>query len=421
MDFVLREGVRLHIIPNQQFKTTQIVVNLTTKHQGTTITSRSLLANILELGTIKYPSQTEIAKKLAHLYGASFGTDLQKYGQLHSFRFLMRIPNEKFLQASDSLMAEAFDFLQEAIFNPLVKNGQFDAAIFNREKENMQADFEALIDDKQSYANNQLSQLYFANDMAIPSYGKIEDLASIEAQGLYEYYQKMLAEDLIDIFVIGDVDTEAMKTLFSNLPFAPRPVLDIKLNYQQPLKDQIVKKIEHQPIQQAKLNLVFQMPHQNSKSERFAAIVLNALFGGYPLSKLFVNVREKASLAYYAQSGVSLATQTITVQTGIKSADLDKALTLIQDQLNAIQQGDFTAEELAQIIAYLTNSYESSLDSPRSIIERATVQALNKTNTSPTEWVAILEQVTVEDVINIAKKIKLQAIFALVEEDDATN
>lgn len=421
MDFVLHEGVRLHVLPNQQFKTTQIVVNLTTKHQQATITKRSLLANILELGTEKYPDQTKIAQKLASMYGATFGTDLQKYGQLHSFRFMMRIVNEKFLQSSDNLMADAVAFLQEAIFNPRTVNDQFVEDVFTREKENMQADFEALIDDKQSYANNQLAQLYFQNEMAIPSYGQISDLEPLTASSLYQYYQTMLAEDLIDIFVIGDVDEQTVKQLFDQLPFTPRPVIDIQLNYQQPLKTSITEKIEHQAIKQAKLNMAFQIPHQNAQVERYAAIVLNALLGGYPLSKLFVNVREKASLAYYAQSGVSLATQTLTVQTGIKSTDLSRVIALVKAQIEAIQAGDFTDDELAQIIAYLTNSFESSLDSPRSIVERATVQALSNKVTEPAQWVANLEEVTRADVIALAKKIKLQAIFALVEENYEAN
>lgn len=421
MDFVLREGVRLHVLPNQQFKTTQIVVNLTAKHQGTAITYRSLLANILELGTNNYPDQTKIAQKLASMYGASFGTDLQKYGQLHSFRFLMRVANEKFLLNSDSLMTEAVDFLREAIFNPLTKNEQFDTTIFDREKENIQADFEALIDDKQSYANNQLARLYFGNDMAVPSYGQLSDLEPITAKNLYAYYQKMLAEDLVDIFVIGDVDEQAIERLFKTLPFKPRPVIDINLNYQQPLKADVIEKIEYQSIKQAKLNLAFQIPYQNSQTERFAALVMNSLFGGHPLSKLFVNVREKASLAYYAQSGISLATQTITVQTGIKSADLDRAIEIIKQQIIAIQNGEFTDDEVTQIIAYLTNSFESSLDSPRAIIDRATVQALSNKQTEPNEWIANLEKVTKADIIAVAKKIKLQAIFALVEEKNETN
>lgn len=421
MDLELHEGVRLHVLPNQQFKTTQIVVNLTTKHQQATITKRSLLANILELGTEKYPDQTKIAQKLASMYGATFGTDLQKYGQLHSFRFMMRIINEKFLQSNDNLLAEAVAFLAEVIFNPLTKNQQFDSDIFAREKENMQADFEALVDDKQSYANNQLSQLYFANEMAIPSYGQVGDLAPLDAQNLYQYYQTMLAEDLIDIFVIGDVDEQAVVELFKQLSFTPRPVIDIQLNYQQPLKEVVSEKIEHQPIKQAKLNMAFQIPHQNAPVERYAAIVLNALLGGYPLSKLFVNVREKASLAYYAQSGVSLATQTLTVQTGIKSSDLPRVIALVKAQIEAIQTGDFTDEEITQIIAYLTNSFEASLDSPRSIVERATIQALSNKVTEPNQWVANLEQVTKADVMALAKKIKLQAVFALVEENYAAN
>lgn len=418
MDFVLRKGVRLHVIPNKQFKTTQIVVNLTTKHESPKITYRSLLANVLEMGTNKYYDQKQIAKKLASMYGASFGTDLQKYGQLHSFRFMMRITNEKFLHSSDKLINEAYDFLNEVIFNPLVKNNDFEQNVFEREKENMLEDFKALVDDKQSYASNELAKLYFENEMATPSYGKIEDLRKINSNDLYKYYQQMLNEDLVDIFVIGDVDPNEMEKLFVNLPFEAREIIDIKLNYEQPLKSEVNQKIEYQPIKQAKLNLAYQIPHQNSQTERFSAIVLNSLLGGHPLSKLFVNVREKASLAYYAQSSLSLAMQTITIQTGINSKDLNRVIQMIKEQIVAIQNGEFLDEELEQIISYLINSFEASLDSPRSIVDRAVIQALSNKQTDPDEWVLKIAKITREDVILLANKIELQAIFALVEEVD---
>ncbi|MGV7784664.1 insulinase family protein, partial [Mycobacterium kansasii] len=53
---------------------------------------------------------------------------------------------------------------------------------------------------------------------------------------------------------------------------------------------------------QAKLNLAYQLPIYRSDADFLPAVVFNAAFGGTPLSLLFTNVREKASLAYYASS-----------------------------------------------------------------------------------------------------------------------
>ncbi len=72
-----------------------------------------------------------------------------------------------------------------------------------------------------------------------------------------------------------------------------------------------------EPIVQAKLNLAYQTNVYYDEPERFALMVFNGLFGGFPHSKLFMNVREKESLAYYASSSVDTFRGFMSVQTGI--------------------------------------------------------------------------------------------------------
>ncbi|QBO35594.1 insulinase family protein [Periweissella cryptocerci] len=418
MDYQLREGVALHVIPTKQFKTTQVVINLTAPHERATVTQRSLLANLVELGSMRYPDQNIVARKLAEMYGASFGTDLHKYGTVHSFRFIISIPNEKFLTSTDDLMDTALDFVKTMIFEPLVTDTGFDQAIFDRQKANMAADFASIIDDKQSYAAQKLADLYFGDDQAIPSYGQAADLDEITPASLLAYYQEMLAQDQVDMFVLGDVEPDAVVTKLSALPFEARPKLTTNVNYQQASKPTVLRETDHFDVSQAKLNLAYQFPVDIKTDERFAATVFNALFGASPLSKLFVNVREKASLAYYASSQLSTTTQSLTVQTGIEGQNLELVLAIIDEQIKAIQTGDFTDEDLKNVIANLVNSYESSLDSPRMMIERAAVQSITGRQTSVNSWLDKIEAVTKAEVMAVAQHLNLQAIYFLTGDDN---
>src|SRR5690625_7611044 len=61
--------------------------------------------------------------------------------------------------------------------------------------------------------------------------------------------------------------------------------------------------IEKQDIQQAKLHLGYRTNSTYQDDDYHALQVFNGVFGGFPSSKLFINVREKNSLAYYAEIG----------------------------------------------------------------------------------------------------------------------
>ncbi|MCQ5003442.1 insulinase family protein, partial [Escherichia coli] len=67
----------------------------------------------------------------------------------------------------------------------------------------------------------------------------------------------------------------------------------------------------------AKLNLAYHFPVFYRDENYYAALVMNGILGGTPYSKLFANVREKASLAYYASSQLRLFSSHLAIQTGI--------------------------------------------------------------------------------------------------------
>ena len=135
----------------------------------------------------------------------------------------MNIVNDHYLQDSQ-VLAEAVDFLKEIIFAPNIQAGQFEAETFQREKENLKAYLESIVEDKQTYASLALQSVYFnqSEDQKIPSFGTVAALAEETAASLAAYYQKMLAEDQVDIFVLGDVNEAELVPLFKQLPCTPR-------------------------------------------------------------------------------------------------------------------------------------------------------------------------------------------------------
>lgn len=415
----LQSGIQLTVIPTEKYKTIRIFIRFSAKHSAATATKRTLLTSLLETNSLHYPNQTDISSKLAELYGASFGLSVGKKGNLHQVNLLMSLVNGKYI-GNQEVFAEGLDFLKEILFFPNVKDGHFDEETFRLEKENLAAYLNSLQEDKQTLASLRLQQLYFSESLnqKVPSFGVVEDLQELTSEELFATYQTMLAEDQIDIFVVGDVTEAEVVAAFSNWNFPQTQRQHPEIFYHQPVISTIKEEVLHEPVIQAKLNLAYQTSIYYGNQRRFALMLFNGLFGGLPHSKLFLNVREKESLAYYASSSVDTFRGFVSVQTGIDGANRERVLNLINEQLESLRQGDFSEEEILQTKVMLRNQYLLSLDSPQSLIETAYLnQWLPETYMTETEFLEQLMKVTKEEIQAVAQDIKLQAIFVLDGEE----
>ena len=415
MAYQLTEGVNLHVLPTKQFKTIRIFVRFTTALEKDIVTKRSLLSSLLETNSLNYPDQTQLSAKLADLYGAGFGFSVRKKGNLHWMNAGISFVNGAYVNDS-TILTNAVSFLKEVLFFPNIKNQTFDQATFDLEKNNLKQYLESLNEDKQTMASLALQELYFEQSDAqkIPSMGSVEELENITSSALAEYYARMIKEDQVDIFVVGDIEETMAIEVLKELPFTERKVVRPEIFYQQTQNNVIKERQIQEPVVQAKLNLAYQTNVYYDQPERFSLMVFNGLFGGFPHSKLFMNVREKESLAYYASSNVDTFRGLLTVQTGIETKNRNQVLHLIHQQLASLQNGEVTELELEQTKAMLRNHYLLSLDSPQAAIESAYLAHwLPDTELSDEEWLARMERVTIEDIQEVANQIELQAIFFL--------
>lgn len=411
MDFRLTDGVELHIIKTSQFKNNQIIVNFGTPQTADNTTARSLLGDLLETSTHKYPTQTALARQLSRLYGADVGTGVARIGTMHTVRLKARFINDQY--AFDGLLDRTIDLIHEMLFNPLIDNGSFDEPTFNLQKANLYSAIKSLDDDKQYYAATKLRQLYFDKNsvMQIPSFGRLDDLESLTAEKLVEVYHNMVSHDKINIVVLGDVDENHVIDQFKQFEFAPRHFDNDKLMYRQEPKDEAVTEEETQALNQSKLNLAYELPVYFLDKDHYAAVVMNGILGGSPLSKLFVNVREKESLAYYASSQYHSFSGMLSIQTGIQNVNYDRARTLIKEQIDDIIAGKFSDELMREVKEGLVNQYKTSLDTAGNIVERKLTDSL--LHQEPDDVVEKVNQVTSADVVRVASKLKLQAVYYL--------
>ena len=417
MRIELVKGVNLNIIPSKQFKTTRIFIsfvkNIESKKE---LAERALLANYLEMCSQNYPTQIDIARKLSQMYGASFGSSVDRRGNYQLINFSIDYIESKYLAGNEDLLSEVIEFLKEIIFNPLRvgENKNFDEETFTRQKNNTITYLKSIKEDKQAYAAAKLRKLYFDNEIQqVPSFGESEDVEKLTISDVMDAYQKMLNTDRVEVMISGDVNTDEVVNKFSVLPFKVRNISRASMSYTQEIKQEIVTQIDEEPLSQSKFDMAFRLPVVYRGDLHYAALVFNSLFGGSTLSLLFTVVREKMSMAYYANSNFDPFRQLLVVQTGISYTNKDKVQELILEQLERLRKGDFEDELLEQNKNNLISSYISRLDSQTSALLRAQSAALIGINVTVEEWLDNLQSVTKDDVMKVAKMVELQATYML--------
>lgn len=412
----LQEGVTLYIRKSEQFKTVNFSVKWKTALDEKKSAPRAVLANILEESNGRYRSQTEFRNALDELYGTVLYTDAGKRGETHIVSLSAECVNDEYL-SEGGVLEEVLSLIKTVIFDPNVVDGQFDETVVNREKRSVKERIRSLYDDKTRYAQKRMLELLRPDSAAsAPSYGTEEDVDALTSADLFAAYESMLNEDEIDIYVVGDIDEDEMtEKIRSLLTFNSRKVHERQTATQQTAtQEREVRHVrEKQDMKQGKLHLGFTTPVTFRHPDYAKMQMTNGVFGGFAHSKLFINVREKESMAYYASSSYSSHYGLLYVMAGIDAELEEKAVKLISEQLTALQQGEITDLEMEQTKALLANGIKSAFDSARGQIEVFDQYKELDENFTAETIIAGWESVTKDDVKNMASEIKLEIVYLL--------
>lgn len=420
----LKKGITLHLINTDKFKTNLIAIFLSTKLTREDVTKNALLSSVLRRGTQNLKTQEEISKKLEDMYGAEFNSGLDKIGKNHVLKFYIESINDEFIpKDTGNLLKESIEILSDIIFNPLNDGNKFNKEYTEQEKENIRQIIEAKKDNKAKYAAFRcMEEMYEGKPEGLYKYGYIEDLAKIDEENLYEYYKKLINECKIDIFISGNLDNIKAEELIENeknikvLSIRDANYTINKLQEKEAVsKENIVE--ESMDVTQGKLVIGYdvllndeQIKNDNIK---YIGMLYNSVLGGSANSKLFQNVREKASLAYTTNSSFAYNSGNIFVSAGIDIPNYNKALEIIKQQIEDMKNGDFTEEDIENAKKTIISNIISIDDEQDTEIIYYLGQVLSGQNTSLEDYSKKIESVTKEQIIEFAQNIKINTIYFL--------
>ncbi len=414
MDLSLN-GMNLHIVETTKYKTNTIVLHIKSPLAKETVTKRALLPYILQSGTKSFPTRQEIRSYLDELYGATLQVDVGKKGENQIITFRMDVTNEKYLNKQTPLLEEALKLLAEILLKPITENGVFTEAIVANEKRNLKQRIHSIFDDKIRYANMRLlEEMCKEEPYGLSVWGYEEEIDAITPKLLFEQYNKLLKNDEIDLYIVGDVTPEKIEAVVKNsfsFPIERQPFQTEETKQIKKAQETVI--IEEQEVKQGKLHIGLRTNTTYKDNDYYAIQLFNGLFGGFSHSKLFINVREKASLAYYASSRFESHKGLLMVMSGIEFENYEKAVAIIKEQLINMQKGDFSEKEIAQTKAVMKNQILETVDVPKGYVELLYQNAVAKHSRTIEDWLQGIDRVTKEDMIKVGQKITLDTIYFL--------
>ena len=418
----LSEGVHLNMLPQTKFKTNFFQVAFVLDLEKKNTTNLSLLTGILFRASEKYPDVAAINNRLDYLYDTNASAFTYKRGERIIFCYESDfLKNEYVPLGSENLLHEAVEMFRELIFKPRLVEGGFDEELLSLEKNQLEKDIKSIINNKNAYARKKCTEgMCCGEKYSIETDGELEDIPHITGKSLYEFYQWMLKSAQIEVFFNGDTDSQTVSNEFKNvfeLIENRNPLTLCETFVTGKVKEQVLELTEQMPVNQGKLALGFRTGVQINDSDSAALVLFNEIFGGSPVSKLFMNVREKLSLCYYCKSVPDSYKGVMFVLSGIESENRDKSLEAILNELGEIQNGNVSPEELFAAKLSVLNSYKTLDDSPSALCSWYLARIICQNYLEPFEVAKSIENVTVNDVVKVSKKVRLDTVYFLKGTD----
>ena len=299
----LGEGLSLGLVKTKKFKSNLISIYFQRTLDRQEVTRISLLTNLLQVATKKYPSMKDISQKLDSLYGLSMNLGVSKHGEKLITSLKLLSISDKYLD--QPIFEDVIDFASQILLNPLVVDGQINPSMLDLEKKSLEEEIASKINDKRTYASLKCIEHMCQDELySIDHVGYIEDLESISGLDVYDTYRDLVASSRIFILVEGDFDEDKVRDLcIDKFQFERRNVQSLPREDFSKIPGPTRYFEEDMATSQGKLVIGLRTGVDYTNYDRYYSLmVANSIFGGGPHSKLFNNVREKESICYYASS-----------------------------------------------------------------------------------------------------------------------
>lgn len=404
----------VHTIKTDKFKTSHVEVIFRDIANKDEMGAYSFLADMLSQSSKTYPRKKDLITRFEELYKIIVYATTLRVGNVLDFHVSLDFINPDYIN-DKNYVEEVIKTLFDIIENPNVTNDEFDLKTFNIVKERLKREINSL---KENPMKQSIKEAFKAMNADTPtSYellGNLESLEKITPSSLYKTYKNLRKNFKVDIFLIGNLEMDDTVSLIKKY-FKNRYIIENKLDLMvdnKEIKRLVVKSMASDNVQ-ANLVMIFNLKKLTEIEKNITFNVFNYLYGSGGLtSKLYQSIREKNSLCYAISSMYLKYDKLLLVHISLEQANVKKATSLVKKELKNMQVGNFAEEELKDAINNMIVSLDMAQDNNVSIINNYVFHVFDNLP-MPEERVEMFKNIKKEDVINVAKKVKLNTVFTL--------
>ncbi len=414
----IMQNVFLTYLPAKKFKTSYLSAQFVTPLRKETASLNALLPGVLHRGTMSCPDMEQLSAAMDRLYGAQIDYTIRKKGETQCVGFVASVIDDSFAPGGERLLEPTAQLLGELLLDPVTRGGRFLSQYVESEKQNLIDGIRSIRNDKRDWADLRLIQEMCRNEpYGVRRLGDEESASRINNINLYEHGQHLMSTSRLELFYYGSAERQrvidALLTAFAILPRGAIEELPAPVRVAAPAQPRIIT--EEMDVTQGKLSMGFRC----NSDDVPAMILANLMFGGSSNSKLFLNVREKLSLCYYASSQYARSKGIITVSSGIKTEDYDRAYAEILHQLQAVQEGQWDDWELSGARSTILSSLQALPDAQGPMENWYLGQNATGQSETPDELAQQLREVTPERIQKAAQSLTLDTVYFLKGKEEA--
>lgn len=419
-------GVFLTALHTEKFKTALLSLSLLTQLDSETASMNALIPSVLRRGTVRCPDMDSLAAYMDGLYGLRAEPIVRCIGEIQAPGFYATFPEDRFLPGGERLLERAAALLGELLLAPNTRGGLLLPDYVERERSRLAERIRARQNNKDAYAVLRLIELMCAYEpFSVGALGSAQAAEDINYVALSKHYRNLIASSPVEVFYCGASGwDEVLSAVAGALDTLPRGELnwdmgtEIRMNS---VEEQPRVFREHMNVSQGKLAIGWRLGECMEEPDLAGIRVFNSVYGGSPTSKLFLNVREKRSLCYYASSGADIQKGLLLVSSAVNFENFGAAREEIFAQLEAMRRGEITPAELESARLSCSSALRSVEDDPLSLESYWLSMNVSGAEINPGELAAACELVTAEDAAAIARSCECDAEYYLCGKEDAAD
>lgn len=402
-------------VVDNKFNTCSIRITMITPMSSLTASEYSIAVNVLSDVNTNLPTIAAMNERLSELYGAGLSSSSASRGDLHLLSLSASWLADRFALDGENITAEMLKIVTDCLFNPLADENGFNEEIFRMSKKEILDIIDSQFNNKREYAVTKALQIAFEGEpAAVISNGSRESAEAVTPISAYNAYKKLMETAQFEIIFVSPVEMPEVKEIFrEKFAAIPRNSCSHLFYAPSPMKAEPVLTAEEFDVSQAKIAFILKYDTEDIDAVHLMCVIL----GATPVSKLFVNVREKLSLCYYCACRMSEFKNSVIIDCGVEKNNIEKATTEIMNQLEEIRKGNISDEELQNALLALENTYNTFGDTHGSYITWLFDCLCRDEYISPAQQIERFFAVTKERIIKAAKSVKLDSTYHMLNKE----